>query len=470
MDRARKLPIWLLLCLPALVTLLNCYWFAELDGYSHSSMATEDQGAFQRIGISLAEGGAYSCSTDPEKPFCPVRAPGVPVVFAACRLVFGARALTAIRILQVIALLATVLLLAYLAAVLAGHPRPWRTTLWIGLVIAILPHPAATTRLCQSEAFSMFGAALLVACACWPCWTGRVRWRWRAVALGIVSAALILTRPAFMLLPLLAYAHILLLGRSPRRQRIWTVLLSAGVLIAGLLPWALVNYQHRGRLAVAHPAVGFKLTLGIPELADHLDLPIPDDPAVVLPEMRRWFDDPGRAPLFDDQGAPTPQTLQFIRVANVTFVTAWQYQRTPAAKDVQMSDAFLQRLAIAWILDNPLTYAGLVIEHVPQLLFGEYQPLVYCDVGSAVLAWTEFARYALYLVFVVGSIVCVRRRAFRLLIVPWGIFLYLLAIHIPMHVESRYLVQAHPFFPMVLACIGARATQPASETESVAPA
>ncbi len=60
---------------------------------------------------------------------------------------------------------------------------------------------------------------------------------------------------------------------------------------------------------------------------------------------------------------------------------------------------------------------------------------------------------ALYFVFLVGTVLCVRRRAFRLLIVPWGIFLYLLTIHAPMHVESRYLVQANPFLPMLLACV-----------------
>ena len=134
---------------------LNYIIFSFLDTYDYDFLATNDSGAFQRIGFNLANGKGFSVAINEPFEFCPVRPALYPVFLAMIFKLSSGPCLNLAKAGQAIFYLAMVILL-YISTYKA-YPRKEKVIFfWTGILICLFPHLAAASTVLLSESLTLF--------------------------------------------------------------------------------------------------------------------------------------------------------------------------------------------------------------------------------------------------------------------------------------------------------------------------
>jgi 4-amino-4-deoxy-L-arabinose transferase-like glycosyltransferase len=214
----------------------------------------KDDSVYDALGWNLLNGNGFSGS--PAPPYEPLayRTPGYPVFLAVTYAVAGHRT-DAVRVLQILLSLATLVFVALLARRLMSRGAALVATLAYALCPAAVLYPS----LMLTEA----NQALLVALSLWLAYRAadnpRIRW---FVALALVLAAAALCRPDYLFLIVPLTAGMWLVGRrGPVMAR--GICIALLCFAAALSPWLYRTYRTFGVLGLAtgtgHTMISAKL-------------------------------------------------------------------------------------------------------------------------------------------------------------------------------------------------------------------
>jgi hypothetical protein len=122
-----------------------------------------------------------------------------------------------------------------------------------------------------------------------------------------------------------------------------------------------------------------------------------------------------------------------------------------SADAVILSDGSLKEMAIIWIKNHPVQFLATIINNVKNLLFENYQPLIYQRIDDFLHRWVLTSKLLLYLFFPAGTFFALLSSGFRLALVPLLVILYM-TITIPlMHTDARYFVYTYLFIIITVA-------------------
>jgi 4-amino-4-deoxy-L-arabinose transferase-like glycosyltransferase len=281
--------------------------------------------------------------------------------------------------------------------------------------------------------------------------------RFFLLLLGTSLGLLVLQRPTFMLIPLLFLGYVLLSPKIRKKDIIPAALLVVLPLTAVLAPWSLYAKSETGSWSLVRTGVGFNLMQGIvrssPSLLDNFFEDFRHFQAGDFDknEMTGKID----ALLHSKEDMPTqggyfsPDVARLIDFALATYVATWHAQ-PPDTDQVIECDLFLKKAASSWIRHYPFSFLRIVSANLSTLLFGDFQPLVYQQMGGDLYLYTAVIERVLWLLFAVSTLVLLLRRQFNITFFPLAIVLYLIIVHWPMHTEPRYFIYAYTFMPLAI--------------------
>lgn len=425
----------------------------HLDSASYDMMSVDDQGLFQRIAINLSETGSFSGSAGNEKPFSPVRPPLYPMILAFIMKTAGQYWLTLLRIIQLFSHVVTIWMIGRISLSLTGSRF---SALLSSIIFALLPHTAALTHVVLTESLTIF---LLVLCMFV---TTKIRSGEQikpplVIALAIFMGFLILMRPTFLFFPLFILLAILPQLRV-YKYTVAYVLFFFLFLGLVLLPWSVANYRVGHKFTPLRLAgIGFNLMAGIvkstPVLHGDLEaLAMHMDGNGGENETNELLAKGGHRIRLDEQGNFSPEVKETLAASFLIYADAWEITPPPAT-DIIAADKFLRHAANSWIRYHPWEYGLVMKNNLRTLLVGEYQPFVYHRLTGAAFTLANGMRNALYVLSLAGLIAAFLTKQGRMTVLPLMVIIYLIMIHIPMHAEPRYFVEAYPFMALLVPCI-----------------
>jgi 4-amino-4-deoxy-L-arabinose transferase-like glycosyltransferase len=436
----------LLQVLPFIIALSYMAAFSVIDRYPYALSSPDDQGLFQRIAMNLLNRGAFSGSLTGQAVFCSTRPPLYPFILAFTWKVSGSTSLLPIRLIQGICYLLTLYLISKISTMVAGDRK---YGLFSALFASIVPFAAAATNVILTESLTLFFLTMAVFLA--------VRFRTGAgratlVALGASLGLLVLQRPTFMLIPALFLGYVLFSRKIKKKDIIPVVLLVTLPLTTVVAPWSMYARSETGSWSPVRAGVGFNLMQGIlinnPSLLEDV-LPHLREDVTDSADMSKRVDSlllsRNEFLIHGDDFVPDISRLTGFCLA--TYISAWHPQ-PPAPRVINKCDQFLKKAALAWVKHHPFGFMRTIGANVGTLLSGDFQPLVYQRAGSDFLLYTVVLRWALYLSFVLGTILLLRRRRFHVVFFPLVIVFYIIIVHSSMHTEPRYFIYAYTFMPM----------------------
>jgi 4-amino-4-deoxy-L-arabinose transferase-like glycosyltransferase len=442
---------WRLLVLPCLAAFVLSLYFSNIDRFPYDALSPDDQGLFQRIALNMAVDGSFSGSTGKEKVFCPVRPPLYPVCLALTRTVSDEDWLFLVRVLQIAAHVLTIWLMGKIAFIISQGSQ--RFAFLAAAAAAFIPHTAALTHVLLTESFTLFLLALSVYLAL-RAESGRATNR-SAIQLAISFGMLILMRPVFLLLPPLLVLYFFLRTRF-RIFSVPTLVLFFFFLVFAMLPWSLVQYVNVQKFTPGFTCIGHGLIAGIlegsPSLRKELEV-IAADPENNSAEKKEatiaFLEQNPDDIRLDAQGQFDDRTKELITLSFLIYADAWKVD-PPPVKSVVLADGYLKHASLAWITAHPPGYLSVMKNNLYTLLLGSYQPLVYHQLSGLPFAFSQYARFVLYALFLAGIFAATLKGRLQHLGIPLLTIGYLLIVHIPMHTEPRYLVEAYPFMALAV--------------------
>ncbi len=437
----------LLPCVAGLVLSLCLY---HLDSASYDMMSIDDQGLFQRIAINLLENASFSGSTGNEKPFCPVRPPLYSMILALIMKISGKDWLTLLRIIQLFSHIVTIWMIGRISLYLTGSRF---SALLSSIIFALLPHTAALTHVVLTESLTIF---LLVICMFM---TTKIRSGEQihlhlVIALAIVMGLLILMRPTFLFFPLFILLAILPQLRL-YKYSVAYILVFFLFLALVLLPWSVTNYKVGHKFTPLRLAgTGFNVMAGIVKSTPVLHK---DIEAIAMQmnknekkkKINEFLTEGDHRVRLNEQGNFSSEAKETLAASFLTYADAWKIN-PPAATDIIAADRVLRYAANSWIQHHPWEYIAVMKNNLVVLLFGEYQPFVYHRLTGSAFIFANSMRGALYLLSLTGLIAAFIKKRGQMTILPFMVIIYLIIIHIPMHTEPRYFVEAYPFMALAV--------------------
>lgn len=417
-----------------------------------------DQEGYRRLGAALAQTGTFTRYPGAD-PFVPevLRTPGYPIFVAAVYRTLGTSQ-EAIAIVQGLAFAAMCLIVMRMTREVAGD----RAALVAGLMTALYPPFPYFGALVLSELWTAF----LLTVATWRTLVAARSGRPRDFAIaGVLLALVALTRPAFVLLPLLAAA-----ATATRRGARPAIAGPAALLVAfGLVlsPWLAYNYVYLHRVTMS-PAGGVGRTIwegswqgvwsGRTQAALTSYAESTDDIASLEPRVRELAaatgDDPRRM-------------LEYIRQWRGVRAI-WDTPSDPAARAAARIAADREYLRLG-LANNRGRWANWAFRRLGRgmiLLWMGDIPIRYSDINAtppAVIRAIWLAQGALTLLAVYGAVVLWRRGSHQeavLLLVPLA---YITVVHLPLTTEPRLALPGKPML-LALAAIGLTALVTSPET------
>ncbi len=437
-------------CLAGLVLSLCLY---HLDSASYDMMSVDDQGLFQRIAINLLETASFSGSAGNEKPFSPVRPPLYPMILALIMKISGQDWLTLLRIIQLFSHLVTIWMIGRISLSLTGSNF---SALLSSIIFALLPHTAALTHVVLSESLTIF---LLVLCmfVTTKIRSGEQRNPPLVIALAIFMGLLILMRPTFFFFPLFILLAILSQLRA-YKYSVAYVLIFFLFLGLVLLPWSVANYRVGLKFTPLRLAgIGFNLMAGIVKSTPglHRDIEaiaIQMDRNEKIKEINEFLTEGDHRIRLNEQGNFSSEAKETLAASFLIYADAWKID-PPATTDIIAADRLLRYAANSWIQHHPWEYSAVMKNNLRTLLFAEYQPFVYHRLTGYAFMFANSMRSALYVLSLAGLIAAFLTKQGQMTILPLMVIMYLIMIHIPMHTEPRYFVEAYPFMALFVPCI-----------------
>lgn len=442
----------LLQILPFIIAISYMVIFSAADSYPYAFSSPNDQGLFQRIALNLLKGGNFSGSVAGRAVFCPIRPPLYSFVLALTWKISGGMSLLPIRLIQGCCYLLTLYFISRIGTIVAGGDR--RYGLLSALFASVMPFAAAAAHVILTESLTLF---LLTTSVFLAVRFGTNRGRASLAALGAILGLLILMRPTFMLIPGLFLLYVLFSLKIRKKEIVAVVLLIMLPLTAVVAPWTLYAKSETGAWSLVRTGVGFNIMQGIvrhnPRLLEkffqdyrHFQTDASGNREITAgidTLLRSKEDIPTQAGYF------SPRIVKYINYALTTYIAAWQ-PRPPSARQIIECDRFLRKTAAVWIRHYPFHFSKIISANAENLLFGDFQPLVYQEIKGYLYLYTSVVKWALWLLFIAGTLVLLRQREFQIVFFPLAIVLYLIIVHSPMHTEPRYFIYAYTFMPMTL--------------------
>ncbi|HKB10389.1 MAG TPA: glycosyltransferase family 39 protein [Vicinamibacterales bacterium] len=438
-----------LVCLIAIVNGLFFIWYQRPDWNTQWS----DQEGYRRLGQVLAQTGTFT--RFPEAPrFAPevIRTPAYPAFLALVYLAFGTSQLA-------VALVQTVLLAAICVAVFAIGSRVGGEPIALAAAAAValfppLPYFAA---LVMTEVWTtfMFTVSMWVALRALAARGAG----WYAL-LGVLLAITALSRPVFVLFPLMLAAIgvvVLPMLRVSRRPSAAQSIVMLAAFAVAMLPWFTYNYVTLGRFTLS-PAGGVgrglwegswqastsgRLQNELTHLADAID-----DRAEL---DRRVSAVAGR------EGLPAGPMLEYVHqwedIRKIWDTPTDPYERVFARIE---ADREYQRVALANIRRDSLAHLIKRLARGVFILWAGEIPFRYSDINTLApeIIRVIWALQAVILCFAIAGLIALARRGrvaeASLLAAP---LLYITAVHFPLLTEARQSLPAQPIV-LLLATVG----------------
>lgn len=444
----------ILFIIPIIIGLFLSIFFSHRDEFKYDPLFPNDAGLFERIAFNLKSDLAFSGSTGEEKVFCPVRPPLYPVILALLMKVFGEGWEVVLRILQILAYLSTIWIISRIAIELNNGNE--FAAFIASVTAAFIPHTAALTHTILTESFTIFLLALSVLL------TVKTKLRGSAISYMVTAVSyglLILIRPTFLLLPPIILLYLIFPFRRPRIVLSRLAIFSLSLFLL-LLPWILVNYSFGNKITPTRLAgVGFNMMTGImwpkpnfDEEVHKFEMLQKDDTMESKEITVMAARDNIKGTWLNEKVAFNDQATQIIRTSVLLYLDAWKDQ-PPRVESVMAADTVLLKSAVLWIRTHPFAYLSVMTNNLNNMLFGEYQPLVYDQLSRHGLYLVNLGRIVLYILCLLGIVAAILSGRFHSIYLPMVIISYHLFIYMPMHTEPRYLVEAYPFMALTIPCI-----------------
>lgn len=405
-------------------------------------VAWTDQGGYRQLGAGLATSGRFTRSAAGDA-FVPesIRTPGYPLFVAAVYKFFGVGNQMAVAMAQGIVFVAICLMVYGLASRILSHSGALVAAVLTALFSPI-PYFGALV-MTEVWATFMLTATLLA--------TMRLRERSdavTAVVAGALAAGTALTRPAFVLLPLLLFGVMAAVDGRRLRRAYATAAVAAAVT---LLPWFAHNYVYFNRITIS-PANGLGRAVWEASWQGVWDGRLQND--LTLTAERLW----DRTAL-DSEVRRMAEEAGLDPAPMLAYVHQWQDIRRPWMDLTDRRQWMLARIeadgvyfrtGIENALQDPIShFKRRLLRGVPVLWIGEI-PYRYSQINRLptwLIRAIWGAQAALILLAAGGAWACAaagRWREALLLGVP---FVYITAVHAPLLTEAR---QSLPGMPAVI--------------------